>query len=551
MSAEAGAIVGRYDITDEHGHPVVGDQMPGRVILREGIDEASLARSQHRPRDRRAALVPDEGAPAGRPRRAARGQPRRGPDRDQEGRARAAPAERQRAHPGLVAGLRADAAGGGAARRARARRLVRRRHAGPAWRDPAGGDRARATRPRSSSGACCAAEYPVDPAGGGRDAGGHARRPVVPAPRTSATKSSSRTPPTSATSSCCAPSGSAPVMVVPMRAAGETLGALTFVSAESRAVLRGRRRWRSPRSWAGAPAMAVANARAFTERAQIARTLQASLLPPDLPEIEGWDAACLHEPAGEANDVGGDFFELFEVAGGWMAMIGDVEGKGARRRRRTAAARHTIHAVAQLTGDALTAVRQLDRRLRGGPESDLCSVALVQLRGDRRLRALRGPPAAGATCRRARRGRDRRDRPAARRVARRRGVAVGASALRAGGRARALHRRRHRHRRRRRRALRPRAAAGGARRAGGRRRGDRRAASAGRAVGVRRGRASATTSPAWCSGGADPLARRRLRVGTSSTSAKRPTRDSARSRRASERRKPCVTITWMRDCVLA
>ena len=41
-----------------------------------------------------------------------------------------------------------------------------------------------------------------------------------------------------------------------------------------------------------------------------------------------------------------------------------------------------------------------------------------------------------------------------------------------------------------------------------------------------------------------------LGPGTSSGCAgKRPTRDSARSRRASERRKPCVTITWMRDCV--
>ena len=142
--------------------------------------------------------------------------------------------------------------------------------------------------------------------------------------------------------------------------------------------------------------MAVANARAYTERAQIARTLQASLRPPDLPEIEGWDIACLHEPAGEANDVGGDFFEVFEVAGGWMAMIGDVEGKGAAAASVTAVARHTLHAVAQLTGDALTAVRQLDRRLRGGPENDLCSVALVQLRGAGRLRALGGPSAADA-----------------------------------------------------------------------------------------------------------------------------------------------------------
>ena len=33
--------------------------------------------------------------------------------------------------------------------------------------------------------------------------------------------------------------------------------------------------------------------------------------------------------------------------------------------------------------------------------------------------------------------------------------------------------------------------------------------------------------------------------------AKRPTADSSSSSRASERRKPCVTSTWMRDCVFA
>lgn len=171
------------------------------------------------------------------------------------------------------------------------------------------------------------------------------------------------------------------VMVVPIAAHGETLGALTFVSAESGRTFDeedlvlaeelGRR--------AG---MAVANARAFTDHAEIARTLQASLRPPDLPEIEGWDIAVMHEPAGQANAVGGDFFEVFEVPGGWMAMIGDVEGKGAAAASITALARHTVHSIAELTGDANVAVRQLDRRLRGGSESDLCSVLLVHVRGN-------------------------------------------------------------------------------------------------------------------------------------------------------------------------
>jgi hypothetical protein len=170
------------------------------------------------------------------------------------------------------------------------------------------------------------------------------------------------------------------LMVVPIAAHGETLGALTFVSAESGRTF-GADDLALAEELGRRAGLAVANARAFTDRAQIARTLQASLRPPDLPEIEGWDLACMHEPAGEANEVGGDFFEVFDVPGGWMAVIGDVEGKGAPAASVTAVARHTIHAVAQLTGDALTAVRQLDRRLRGGPEKNLCSVALVKLRG--------------------------------------------------------------------------------------------------------------------------------------------------------------------------
>ena len=43
----------------------------------------------------------------------------------------------------------------------------------------------------------------------------------------------------------------------------------------------------------------------------------------------------------------------------------------------------------------------------------------------------------------------------------------------------------------------------------------------------------------WQAGGQRPLHR------------KRPVRDSASSSRASERRKPCVTSTWIADCVAA
>jgi PAS domain-containing protein len=92
---------------------------------------------------------------------------------------------------------------------------------------------------------------------------------------------------------------------------------------------------------------AVDNARLYRTRAAIAQTLQASLLPPILPEIPGLETAALYRPAGEGNDVGGDFYDLFSTGDGeWFLVMGDVCGKGAEAAAVTALARYTIRAAA-------------------------------------------------------------------------------------------------------------------------------------------------------------------------------------------------------------
>ena len=59
---------------------------------------------------------------------------------------------------------------------------------------------------------------------------------------------------------------------------------------------------------------------------EIARRVQRSLFPQVLPAIEGWDLAVLCRPARE---VGGDYYDLFEVGPGRLAVaLGDVTGKG-------------------------------------------------------------------------------------------------------------------------------------------------------------------------------------------------------------------------------
>jgi PAS domain S-box-containing protein len=95
-------------------------------------------------------------------------------------------------------------------------------------------------------------------------------------------------------------------------------------------------------------ALAVDNARVYEDRRRVAETLQLSLLPPTLPSIEGVELGAAYRASGDGNDLGGDFYDVFEVGDGtWAAVIGDVCGKGPGAAAMTGLARHTLHAVAR------------------------------------------------------------------------------------------------------------------------------------------------------------------------------------------------------------
>ena len=98
-------------------------------------------------------------------------------------------------------------------------------------------------------------------------------------------------------------------------------------------------------------ALAIENARLAEERARVADALQRELLPPSLPRMPGWEVATMYEPAGEINEVGGDFYEVFPVEDGWAVVLGDVSGKGAAAAALTAEARHTIRTAGVLSDD--------------------------------------------------------------------------------------------------------------------------------------------------------------------------------------------------------
>lgn len=140
---------------------------------------------------------------------------------------------------------------------------------------------------------------------------------------------------------------------------------------------------------AGRVALALDNAGLFSdlerierERAEIAETLQRGLLPPPLPHIPGWSVAAMYRPAGAENEIGGDFYDAFRIAGGWMVVIGDVTGRGAKAASVTAHARYTLRTAAALTGDPVVALETLNRELLARHGATLCSVAAMAIDED-------------------------------------------------------------------------------------------------------------------------------------------------------------------------
>ena len=113
----------------------------------------------------------------------------------------------------------------------------------------------------------------------------------------------------------------------------------------------------------------------------LARTLQQTLIPPTPPTIPGLDVAAAYRPAADGSEVGGDFYDIFEVAtGDWVVAIGDVQGKGVGAAVVTALARHTIRAAAVNQSDPSAILSTLNTVLLHDDTDRLCTVTLIRLR---------------------------------------------------------------------------------------------------------------------------------------------------------------------------
>ena len=171
------------------------------------------------------------------------------------------------------------------------------------------------------------------------------------------------------------------ILFVPLIAAGETIGALTLIRSWGRAFSDDE--VALAEELGARAALHVNNARLYSERSHIARALQAGLLPRALPEIPGLELAARYEAAGDQNQVGGDFYDVFAVPDdGWVAVIGDVSGKGPEAAAVTSLARHTLRTMLSQGAGLTQALTALNEALCEQVADRFCTVACARLEVD-------------------------------------------------------------------------------------------------------------------------------------------------------------------------
>jgi sigma-B regulation protein RsbU (phosphoserine phosphatase) len=93
------------------------------------------------------------------------------------------------------------------------------------------------------------------------------------------------------------------------------------------------------------------------------------------------ELAALYRPSGEGNEIGGDFYDIFETGdGNWGVVIGDVCGKGVQAAAVTGLVRHTVRAVAMRERRPSAILAALNEALVGQTVDErFCTVCYVRV----------------------------------------------------------------------------------------------------------------------------------------------------------------------------
>ncbi|GAA2132411.1 ATP-binding SpoIIE family protein phosphatase [Actinomadura napierensis] len=118
------------------------------------------------------------------------------------------------------------------------------------------------------------------------------------------------------------------LLVVPLIARGRVLGTFKLLRKPDRPGF-GELDLAMVDELARRAALCVDNGRLYRREVQVAQELQRSMLPADPPEVPGARVHYRYRPAGQAAQVGGDWFDAFPLPGRRLGIVvGDVMGHG-------------------------------------------------------------------------------------------------------------------------------------------------------------------------------------------------------------------------------
>ena len=169
------------------------------------------------------------------------------------------------------------------------------------------------------------------------------------------------------------------LMGVPLRVwGGDVLGVLTIASehtaafsAEDVALLE---------LAADRVARGILQSRLYEQARRTAVTLQRSLLPRALPDLDGFDIAVRYIPGQSGTVVGGDFYDAFRLPDGRLGLaVGDVVGRGIEAAAAMGQLRAALRAYLHECGRPARAMELVDQLVDGLGDVTVATVALGTL----------------------------------------------------------------------------------------------------------------------------------------------------------------------------
>jgi hypothetical protein len=117
---------------------------------------------------------------------------------------------------------------------------------------------------------------------------------------------------------------------------------------------------------------------------EAARTVQQVLIPHETPMVPGFAVETVYRPAGV---VGGDFFQVLPLAGGALAVVGDVSGKGMPAAMTVALLVGTVRTLAHYTTKPGEILSAMNRRMLGRSDGGFTTCLVLHASADGELTA--------------------------------------------------------------------------------------------------------------------------------------------------------------------